>query len=398
MRFTENGPSIPDRLLVERDQGNVVFLCGAGVSYPAGFPDFKKLTEFVLDDLGVPAEDNSRQMFDRWSLPDADTSSAPSFDQIFNEIYQNYPSGEVDFRISKRLKTKPKTNKKYHEAILRLAMGPDNKYRLVTTNFDLMFEYASSNKIESHIAPKLPDLANTNVFSGLVYLHGRLNSRKKPSDGRHGYIISGSDFGRAYLAEGWATQFFRDLLQNYTVVLLGYTANDPPVQYLLQGLNARSQSNQRQIYAFDSGDQSDVDAKWRGSGVIPIAYQKTSNKHAELWDTIFAWAERAANPTIWTKNVLALASQSPNKLRPFERGQVVSFLQTDEGAKIFSEASVKPPAEWLCVFDSNLRLKDKALSYSGKDEFDPWKEYHLDDDPVIDDQMMVSSHLLLVIY
>ncbi len=32
MRFLENGPSIPDELLLARDQGRVVFFCGAGVS------------------------------------------------------------------------------------------------------------------------------------------------------------------------------------------------------------------------------------------------------------------------------------------------------------------------------------------------------------------------------
>ena len=36
MRFLSDGLNIPDELLEERDKGNVVFLCGAGVSYPAG--------------------------------------------------------------------------------------------------------------------------------------------------------------------------------------------------------------------------------------------------------------------------------------------------------------------------------------------------------------------------
>ena len=32
MRFFENGPAIPDELLHARDEGRVVFFCGAGVS------------------------------------------------------------------------------------------------------------------------------------------------------------------------------------------------------------------------------------------------------------------------------------------------------------------------------------------------------------------------------
>jgi len=32
MRFLKNSPAIPDDLLIARDEGRVVFFCGAGVS------------------------------------------------------------------------------------------------------------------------------------------------------------------------------------------------------------------------------------------------------------------------------------------------------------------------------------------------------------------------------
>jgi hypothetical protein len=35
LRFLAEGPSIPDELLVARDEGRVVFFCGAGVSRAA---------------------------------------------------------------------------------------------------------------------------------------------------------------------------------------------------------------------------------------------------------------------------------------------------------------------------------------------------------------------------
>ena len=41
MRFYADGPSIPDELLIARDEGRVVFFCGAGVSKErAGLPLF----------------------------------------------------------------------------------------------------------------------------------------------------------------------------------------------------------------------------------------------------------------------------------------------------------------------------------------------------------------------
>ena len=79
--------------------------------------------------------------------------------------------------------------------------------------------------------------------------------RARSSDGvtRQGLILSSADFGRAYLAEGWATRFVRDLLRRYVIVLVGYSATDPPVRYLLEGLHARNDKNSARIYAFNSG-------------------------------------------------------------------------------------------------------------------------------------------------
>jgi hypothetical protein len=49
LRFAENGPAIPDELLVARDDGQVLFFCGAGVSAAkAGLPGFQRLAEAVL--------------------------------------------------------------------------------------------------------------------------------------------------------------------------------------------------------------------------------------------------------------------------------------------------------------------------------------------------------------
>ncbi len=54
MRFLSDGPSIPDELLVARDEGRVIFFCGAGVSRArVGLTDFFGLAQKVVDALGV---------------------------------------------------------------------------------------------------------------------------------------------------------------------------------------------------------------------------------------------------------------------------------------------------------------------------------------------------------
>ena len=242
MRFLPDGPNIPDELLEERDNGNVVFLCGAGVSRPAGMPDFPELARYVVQELGTAEDAPSRGMLSQWDdEKNVSVYARPSLDQIFNLLQQEYGARQIEALIAERLKTKYGTDVSAHETILRLSKSANGKPQIITTNFDLLFEKAAGRKLLTYVPPVLPDLASAQTLNGIVYLHGRINSRINRGEGRQGLVVSSSDFGRAYLAEGWATRFIRDLLDQYIVVLLGYSANDPPVRYLLQGLHTRGQ-------------------------------------------------------------------------------------------------------------------------------------------------------------
>ena len=64
MRFSQHGPSIPNDLLDARDTGEVVFLCGAGISIPAGLPDFFNLTIEVAHRLRVEPESTIGQLIE----------------------------------------------------------------------------------------------------------------------------------------------------------------------------------------------------------------------------------------------------------------------------------------------------------------------------------------------
>lgn len=57
--FLDNGAEIADELLVARDNGNVLFFCGAGVSmtYAGLIPDIVVENEvFVMDEFDVDRE------------------------------------------------------------------------------------------------------------------------------------------------------------------------------------------------------------------------------------------------------------------------------------------------------------------------------------------------------
>ena len=383
MRFLMDGPSIPDELLEERDLGNVVFFCGAGVSLSSGMPSFAGLAEHVVQELDVPPSAPSKTMLEGIKETRAENSiGQPGLDQVFNLLQQEYGPEEIDHQIARRLRLKPGMPTGAHETVLRLSRSTDGEIKVVTTNFDHLFERAAAQRLPRHVHPALPDLARGQPFNGVVYLHGRINGQLRRGEGRQGFVVSSSDFGRAYLSEAWATRFVRDLLDRYIVVLLGYSANDPPVRYLLQGLHSRSPQRQRPIYAFDNGTDDEVGHRWRDTGVSPLSYLVTDEEHSALWNTLKAWAGRADDPDRWRKRIVDLARKGPRELTAAQRGQVVSVVKTSAGAKLFAYAEPPPPGEWLCVLDAEIRYGEAFVGHSeDTPEFDPYSEYGLDDDP-----------------
>ena len=59
-----------------------------------------------------------------------------------------------------------------------------------------------------------------------------------------------------------AASFFREILERYSVVFVGYSADDPPVQYLLEALN-KTDGRMKGVYAFQSGDENYANSKWQ---------------------------------------------------------------------------------------------------------------------------------------
>ena len=377
MRFTPAGPDFPDELLEERDAGNVVFFCGAGISRPAGLPDFFDLAARAVSRLGVPQGAASLTLLNR--IRD-DPAFPSTLDQVFSLLQQEYGAAAVDAVVNRLLKTPRGATAEQHSVVLRLSQSAARQPQVVTTNFDRLFEKARRG-LRWYVQPWLPDLTGGQPLEGLVYLHGRRPTQLADETRRLGFILSSADFGRAYLADGWATRFVRDLLQHYVIVLLGYSATDPPMRYLLEGLHARGDKAPAVIYALDSGSEEQVEARWRDRGVRALSYDNLDDSHSALWDSLRAWASRADDPDAWRRAIVALAQAKPRDLQPHERGQIASLVKSDRGAKLFSEATPPPPAEWLCVFDRWLRYGNPVPGPGAESEVLPLSAFSLDDDP-----------------
>ncbi len=382
MRFTENGPSIPDSLLHARDEGRVVLFCGAGVSRArAGLPDFFGLAESVICKLGVTSESYACKVLNkaRELETELDVTGLMSADRVFSLLEREFTTADIQSAVAECLTPRPDVDRSAHEILLRLARTPSGQTRIVTTNFDRLFE-SEAGRPRIYQPPRLPDRSQYEDSGGIVYLHGRVNIGYTGADGE-GFVLSSSDFGHAYLSEGWATNFFRDIVRDYVVLFIGYSADDPPVHYLLEGLRRRVDSR-NPIYAFQADESAELIARWQHKNVEAIPYS-SENCHYSLWETLTQWAIRADDPRAWRQSVVNRSMVGPRQTEPHERGQVAHVVSTREGARAFAES--KPPAEWLCVFDPVCRYISPARRNWMDLEApvaDPFALYGLDADSV----------------
>ena len=61
MRFKPDGPNIPTNLIAAQERGEVLFVCGAGVSRKAGLPLFDGLVRSIYRELGETWEDHAAE-------------------------------------------------------------------------------------------------------------------------------------------------------------------------------------------------------------------------------------------------------------------------------------------------------------------------------------------------
>lgn len=385
MRFIADGPSIPDELLLARDQGRVIFFCGAGVSRAkANLPDFFGLATAVTHTLGVKPEDPASKIISEIADVARRTGvdGLISADRIFGLLERDFLPRDIEAAVARALTPPHAVDTSAHKTLVRLATTREGIVRIVTTNFDRLFDGCRQD-LRSYLPPNLPNPARSTDFDGIVYLHGKMNEFGDGADG-DGFVLSSSEFGRAYLSDGWATLFVKDLLSRYSVVFIGYSADDPPVQYLLEALN-RTNGPMEGVYAFQSGDSNYANLRWGHKGVTPIAYD-SADGHSALWSTLEAWAVRADDPDAWTRKVVCMAGGSPINLLPYQRGQVAHVVSTIEGLRKFTDAEAVPPATWLCVFDPYRRYAKPGKSGRWDQEkrpfVDPFDRFCLDSDLV----------------
>lgn len=272
MQFVRHGPDIPERLLQAHEGGRVVFFCGAGISYPARLPDFSGLVTKLYQVLSVTP-----------SLIQQSAIKTGQFDTAIGLLEADVVGGRETVRRSLATVLTPDLTvpnaTATHEALLTLAKNREGRTRLITTNFDRLFEEVRSEKLLSFPKFTAPLLPVPKVrWDGLVYLHGLLPVTPTASD-LDRLVVSSGDFGLAYLIERWAARFVSELFRNFTVCFVGYSINDPVLRYMMDALAADRLLGESppEMFAFGShskGKEADRASEWKAKNVTPVLYRE----------------------------------------------------------------------------------------------------------------------------
>ena len=350
MKFIEDGPDIPERLLTAHEEGNIVFFCGAGISYPSGLPLFAGLVQGVYETINVTPTETEQSAL-----------SSGKYDLSVGLLESRAAGGRQAIRaaIARILGDNidlGSADTTTHEALLHLARNRNGKLRLVTTNFDRLFEVAQvrlGTSVSSYCAPLLPNPKNS--WQGLVYLHGLL-----PSEGEAGQdslVVSSGDFGQAYLTERWASRFVSALFSATSMCFVGYSINDPIVRYITDALAADRRQGEPipEMFALAGCSPETTDSatkEWRAKNVTPLLYNN-ADRHRALYVTLRKWSDTYKAGVLGRESIInqrSVGSPQPDVERT-TINRVIWALNSPNSrpARRFAEMVPPPPLEWLTI-------------------------------------------------
>jgi hypothetical protein len=365
MQFVANGPVIPEALLQAHEEGRVVFFCGAGISYPAGLPNFRGLVDRVYELVGTKPNLIEQEAYNNYQ-----------YDATLNLLEHRLPGQRYELRKALMQALQPKLKRKgasdTHKALLELSKSHhDGALRLVTTNFDRIFQrVAKLNKqsLVAYPAPMLP-IPKKSRWNGIVYLHGLLPEHNDESE-LNKLVLTSGDFGLAYLTERWASRFVSELFRNYVVCFVGYSINDPVLRYMMDALAADRilGEDTPQAYALgdcEPGQEKAKTIEWEAKGVSPILYERPIGKqdHSALHLTLKTWAKTYSVGILGKERIVvdnAMARPSASTKQDDFVSRMLWALSDESGipAKQFADFNPVPPLDWLDAFSEGRYLHD----------------------------------------
>jgi SIR2-like domain len=307
---------IPERLLLAHARGEVLFITGAGTSRSAGLPDFGGLvldvyarldaaTHAALKSASEVAKNGGTTLpkaLSEQQLAEVNRFRQGDYDVVLGMLERRMDgpvatASNVRNAVVEILRDRGPRPAPIHRALMRLA-DRGAAVTIVTTNFDLLLEAAArkvGTNVQHYALGGIPRPGKRAEFAGVLHIHGALaQSPSRASD----LILTDQDFGEFYLRRRIVPDFIYDAARLFHLVLVGYSANDAPMRYLLNAVAAdvsRFDDLKERFafvgmpYPFDRVAIED----WKQWGISPIPYS-SANEHNALSMGLQRWAELSA--------------------------------------------------------------------------------------------------------
>lgn len=303
-------PLVPERLLLAHARGQVLFIAGAGVSMPSGLPDFRKLVVDVYAKLdtavhAVVTGSDDEEPGDLSGLTNQQSAEVRRFKRrdydvvlgMLERRIDDKPSGTSRVRasVAEVLRAAGKKPAPIHKALMRLA-DRGGAYTIVTTNFDLLLQDGANRKakLQTYSLGGIPRPGRSGEFAGVLHIHGALDRNcNRTSD----LVFTDRDFGEFYMRRRTVPDFIYDAARLFHLVLVGYSADDPPMRYLLNAIAADGVrfDDLKERFTFVGVKEPDpvLLEDWKGRGITPIIYD-SKDHHQALLDMLERWAALSA--------------------------------------------------------------------------------------------------------
>lgn len=208
-------------------------------------------------------------------------------------------------------------------------------------------------------------------WQSIVHLHGLIQDDDPYGEG---LVLTSSDFGRAYLTEGWASGFVTELIRNFTVLFVGYSVDDPVIRYMTDAIAAEKGKGDGSfgglytIARTPPGQKTKNKQKWEAKGVIPIFYYYN---HSNLHKTLEDWSHYVRDG-LSAKEYLIRREAVIKPVPPYDDPIINRVIETlrsvdfnevidSKAASVFKD--VQAPVEWM------VPLKEKGLLKIYNDEY-----------------------------
>lgn len=205
-------------------EDNAAIFAGAGLSSSAGFVNWKQLLRSVADELGLNVEKEQHDLIGLAQYYCNKHMGRGGLNQIIMDEFQRRAAITENHRILARL--------------------PISTYW--TTNYDTLIETALRETGKNPDIKAAPEnLALTlNDRDAVIYkMHGDVNQV-------HNAVISRDDYERYENTHSIFTTALQGDLVSKTFLFIGFSFNDPNLNYILSRIRIRLEGNQRPHYCF----------------------------------------------------------------------------------------------------------------------------------------------------